>query len=57
MKKETEEIILCPRCKGSGKENIQSSAYDDSEIECPDCKGSGRLIVKTIVETIAFPKE
>lgn len=44
-------IVLCPKCKGDGREVKQVSAYDSELVECSLCHGFGRVI-KTVETTI-----
>jgi DnaJ-class molecular chaperone len=42
------EIIICPHCKGDGKQIEKTGAWDnDTLVPCEKCEGSGRLI-KTV---------
>jgi len=58
-----EEILLCPKCKGSGKqerselEDYHNNIYNYWDVNCPECKGHGRLLQITVVETIPLTED
>lgn len=46
------EIILCPKCKGTGAEEERSSAYDTKKVKCPYCSGNRVVVEKTVHENL-----
>lgn len=43
--KTEEQIIICPDCKGDGKE--LEKHWEPALIDCSTCNGSGRLLMVT----------
>jgi len=53
---QTEKVIICEHCRGTGKQQRQPQHFADDTyklIDCYICKGSGRLQV--LITTITRP--
>jgi DnaJ-class molecular chaperone len=58
-----EKIVLCDRCNGSGKIEMDETVdyhnniKDYWDVGCSKCGGAGRLVEKTIIKTRKLNKQ